>query len=81
MVNVRWQSKTAHKFNPHMKLNKHTVKPLDKVVLSVVIPELIGVAYPLVRPGRDLRAARFRKALLRLRANRRDAMRELKQSL
>lgn len=81
MENIRLQSETTHKLSPHIQLNKHTVKPFDKVVLSVVIPEVIGVAYPLVRPGRALRAARFRSALLRLRASRRDAMRNPEQSL
>jgi hypothetical protein len=74
MGNIRLQSEIIRKRSPHVLPNKHTVKPFDKVVLSVVTPELIGVANPLVRPGRDPRAARFRIACLRLRASRRDAM-------
>lgn len=53
----------------------HTVRPLDRVVLSVLTPLLVltGVAKPLFSPDTP-RADRLRRPWLRLRANRRDAM-------
>ena len=46
-------------FNEH---TKHTVSPLDNVVLSVVVPWLTGVAKLLLGPWRDLSAVRLRSA-------------------
>jgi hypothetical protein len=53
----------------------HTVRPFERVVLSVFIPLLVvtGVAKPLFN-GAALKAARLRRPCARLRANRRDAM-------
>lgn len=53
----------------------HTVRPFERVVLSVFTPLLVvtGVAKPLFN-GVALKAARLRRPCARLRANRRDAM-------
>lgn len=50
-----------------------TVKPLDRVVFSVCTPVATGVAKPLLNCDAP-KAARLLKPLVRLRANRRDAM-------
>lgn len=54
--------------------NPRTVKPLDNVVLSVVMVWLIGVAKPRFIGCKDLRAARLLSAWFKLRASRREAM-------
>lgn len=51
-----------------------TVKPLLNVVVSVLVPWLMGVAKPLLTGRMALRAARLRRAVLRLRASRLEAM-------
>ena len=53
---------------------QHTVKPLDKVVLSVRDPWLTGVAKPLFTGWIDFKAARLRRAWLRFKAKRCAAM-------
>ena len=50
-----------HKFQQYLSGRFHTVSPLDKVVLSVLMPWWIGVAKPLMG-WIDLRAVRLRKA-------------------
>ena len=51
-----------------------TVKPLDRVVLSVFMDWWIGVAKPRRTGCIALSAARLRSAWFRLRANRREAI-------
>lgn len=51
-----------------------TVKPLDRVVLSVLIDWWMGVASPRLKGCKELSAVRLRTACLRLSANRREAM-------
>ena len=51
-----------------------TVKPLESVVLSVLMPWVMGVARPLRKGRIEFRAARLRRCCFRLRANRREAM-------
>ena len=52
-----------------------TVKPLDRVVVSVLTPFFTtGVANPLLNGATTLRLARPRSPLLRFKASRRDAM-------
>jgi hypothetical protein len=57
-----------------------TVSPLDSVVDSVFTPFFTtGVANPLFNGATALRAARLRSPWVRLRANRRDAMKDVSE--
>ena len=51
-----------------------TVRPFERVVLSVFMPLWIGVAKPLLIGEIEFRAVRLRKAWLRLSASRREAI-------
>lgn len=62
---------------PSARSRLHTVRPLERVVDSVLTPFLLvlrGVAKPLVKGDRELRAVRLRRLWERLRANRREAI-------
>lgn len=52
----------------------HTVNPLDRVVLWVVDGRVIGDAKPRFIGWTDFKAARLRRAWLRLKAKRREAI-------
>lgn len=75
MANALWQSVLYQQLNLSPRPAILTVSPLDSVVDSVFTPFFTtGLAYPLFNGETVLRAARLRSPLVRLRANRRDAM-------
>lgn len=62
--------------SPLRKYQCLTVKPFERVVDWVVVGRVTGVAKPLFTGCTAFRAARLRRAWLKCKANRRDAMME-----
>jgi hypothetical protein len=77
MASSRWQSRTHVSDNAVPLIESdtgHTVNPLERVVDWVVDGSATGEAKPRFTGWMDLRAARLRRAWLRLRAKRREAI-------